>query len=258
MTTVAERLVDHGLEAVLLLGAVYRSLSGIVVPYNQPTDVGFMVESFDRGAFTGSYTERPNVPLLLWHDNRSFPIGHAVAGAWDERFDGLYGEFVLAMTPVAQVAGQAAAEGFLTGMSVGFSPIDSSWHYVADWNPDLGPDYMDHVVRHRARLVEVSLTPTPAYDSARVHSVASEAIDAVDRALVAELRQSPPDAVTPPESPAVAPVATVDERVGELESTVENHGIRITALEGLGGNLDLVSLTPDDAGGEPAPQAPID
>ncbi len=172
MTTLAERLVDDGLAAAQILGAAYRSLSGIVVPYNQPTDVGFMVESFDRGAFTASLVRRSNVPLLLWHDNRSFPIGHAVA--WDDRYNGLWGQFVLAMSSVAQVAGQQADEGFLTGMSVGFSPIRSSWRYASDWNPNLGPDYMDHVVRHEARLHEVSLTPTPAYDAARVQAVQAD------------------------------------------------------------------------------------
>src|SRR3974377_2459961 len=106
MTTTAERLLDDGLEAAQLLGAVYRSLSGVGVPYGQPTDVGLLVESFGRGAFTGSLVQRSNVPLLLWHDNRSFPIGHAFA--WDDRHDGLYGQFVLAMTPVAKVAGQQA------------------------------------------------------------------------------------------------------------------------------------------------------
>jgi uncharacterized protein len=169
VTTTAERLVDDGLEATRILGAAYRSLSGIVVPYNDAVDVGFFTESFARGAFTASLVRRSNVPLLLWHDNRSFPIGHAVA--WDDRYDGLWGQFTLAMSAPAQVAGQQADEGFLTGMSVGFSPVRSSWRYASDWNPDLGPDHMDHVVRHEARLLEVSLTPTPAYDVARVQAV---------------------------------------------------------------------------------------
>ena len=174
MSTTAERLVDDGLEAAEILGAVYRSLSGVVVPYRQPTDVGFMVESFDRGAFTASLVRRANVPLLLWHDNRSFPIGHAIA--WDDRYDGLWGSFALAMTAPAQVAGQQAAEGFLTGMSVGFSPVRSTWRYASDWNPDLGADHMDHVTRHEARLHEVSLTPTPAFDAARVQSVQADTL----------------------------------------------------------------------------------
>jgi phage head maturation protease len=61
-------------------------------------------------------------------------------------------------------------------MSVGFQPTRSSWQYASDWNPDLGSDHMDHVVRHEARLVEVSLTATPAYVGARVDSVQSESI----------------------------------------------------------------------------------
>jgi hypothetical protein len=174
MTTTAERLVDDGIEATKLLGAAYHALSGLVVPYNTPTDVGFMVESFDRGAFTDSLVKRANVPLLLWHDNRSFPIGHAVA--WDDRYDGLWGYFKLAMSSVAQVAGQHARDGDLTGLSVGFSPIRSTWRYAADWNPLIGVDYMDHVTRHEARLHEVSVTPTPAYDEARIHAVHAEAV----------------------------------------------------------------------------------
>ena len=75
-----------------------------------------------------------------------------------------------------QVAGQHAADGFLTGMSVGFSPVRSTWRYAVDWNPDLGADHMDHVVRHEARLHEVSLTPTPAYGVARVHVVDAESL----------------------------------------------------------------------------------
>ena len=175
MTTTAERLVDDGMGTAELLGAVYRSLTGRVVPYGDPTDVGLMVESFDRGAFTGSLVQRSSgVPLLLWHDNRSFPIG--VSEAWDDRSDGLWAQFRLAMTPVAQVAGQHAADGFMTGMSVGFSPIRSTWKYAPEWNPNLGVDHMDHVVRHEARLHEVSLTPTPAYDTARVQSVQADSL----------------------------------------------------------------------------------
>lgn len=174
MSTTAERLFEDGLEAVKLLGSVYHSLAGIVVPYNVPTDVGFMLEQFDRGAFTASLVSRSDVPLLLWHDNRSFPIGHAVA--WDDQPEGLWGEFKLAMTPVAQYTGSQAHEGFLVGMSVGFAAIRSTWRYAADWNPLLGPEHMDQVTRHEARLYEVSLTPTPAYVEARVHSVHAESI----------------------------------------------------------------------------------
>jgi HK97 family phage prohead protease len=174
MTATAERLYDDGLEAAQLLGAAYRSITGLVVPYNAPTDIGLAVEQFARGAFTGSLVEWSDIPLLLWHDNRSWPIG--VATDWDDRFDGLHARFRLAMTSVAQSAGMYARDGLLSGLSVGFSPIKSSWRYAAEWNPELGPDGLDHVVRHEARLHEVSLTPTPAYAAARVHHVEAETI----------------------------------------------------------------------------------
>lgn len=175
MTALAAQLVDDGLEAARILGAVHHAIDGLVVPYDAPADVGLFVESFDRGAFTASLARRAAaVPLLLWHDNRSFPIG--VAEQWDDRPDGLHGRFRIAMSGVAQYAASQARDGFLTGMSVGFSPVRSSWRYAPEWNPDLGPEYMDHVRRHEARLHEVSLTPTPAYDAARVHDVHVEAL----------------------------------------------------------------------------------
>lgn len=174
MSALAEHLVDDGLDAVEILGAAYRTITGRVVPYDTPADIGLFRESFARGAFTASLVERSNVPLLLWHDNRTFPIGIAVA--WDDRADGLHGMFRLAMTSVAQVAGQHAHQGFLTGMSVGFSPIRSSWRYVEHWDPDLGPDHIDHVTRTEARLHEVSLTPTPAFDTARVYNVEADTL----------------------------------------------------------------------------------
>jgi hypothetical protein len=51
------------------------------------------------------------------------------------------------------------------------------------------------------------------------------------------------------------PAAIVDDDALAQWRILENHGIRITALEGLGGNL-LPPLTPAEPGGEPAPLGP--
>jgi HK97 family phage prohead protease len=172
MTALAERLVDGGLDAVQILGEQFTSVTGVVVPYSATyTDVGWFLERFERGAFTASLVKRPDVPLLLWHDNRSFPVG--VAEDWDDRADGLHGRFRLAMSAVAQVAASHIRDGFMDGMSVGFGPVRSSWSYAAEYNPDAGPDFMDRVTRHEARLHEVSLVSTPAYVDARVYHVGS-------------------------------------------------------------------------------------
>jgi hypothetical protein len=183
MTALAEHLVDDGIAAAQALGEAFTHIVGRVVPYNTWTDVGWFLESFQRGAFTGSLVKQPAVPLLLWHDNRAFPVG--IAEAWDDRPDGLHGRFKVAMTSVAQVAAQQAREGFLTGMSVGFGPIRSTWTFAADWDPDLGPDHMDRVTRHEARLHEVSLTPTPAYSDAQVSDVHADALDGSSRSIIA-------------------------------------------------------------------------
>jgi HK97 family phage prohead protease len=197
MSALAESLVDGGYDAVEALGEAFSHVSGRVVPYDTWADCGLFIERFQRGAFTASLAKRPQTPLLLWHDNRSFPIGHAVE--WDDRHDGLHGRFKLAMSAMAQYAAQQARDDFLTGMSVGFGPVRSSWVYAGDWNPDLGPDHLDKVTRHEARLLEVSLTPTPAYADAYVTSVEAQSLDGSTRSdkrnyelYLRQLRQHPP------------------------------------------------------------------
>ena len=64
-----------------------------------------------------------------------------------------------------------AESGDLAYLSIGFSPIRSAWEYVEDFNPDLGPDHMDRVTRLESRLLEVSLTPTPAFSTAEITMV---------------------------------------------------------------------------------------
>ena len=53
-------------------------------------------------------------------------------------------------------------------------PFDG--RYVSEWNSHLGSNHMDHVTRHKAVLHEMSLTPTPDNDSARVYHIEVEAI----------------------------------------------------------------------------------
>lgn len=178
MTALAEQLVDDGYQTVQTLGAVYRYMSGMVVPYDRPTDVGLYLEQFTRGAFTASLAEHAAVPLLFGHDRSNINNVIGVAVEWDDAPEGLYASFRVAMAPVAQVAAHHARDGMVTGLSVGFSPVDTHWQRVVkgSWNPDLGPGHMDTAVRTSARLHEVSLTPTPAYATARVMAVQADNI----------------------------------------------------------------------------------
>jgi HK97 family phage prohead protease len=142
-------------------------LSGIAVPYNHQTDVGFYLESFEAGALSKSIAEAARgLPLLLFHDDRSFPIG--IAEEWQEKSDGLHGVWRLDSGEIAQRAAQLAKDNLLAYMSIRFVPIRSEWTYVEDFAPDLGAAHKDAVVRKEARLLETSLVSTPAYAGAQV------------------------------------------------------------------------------------------
>lgn len=149
-------------------------LRGRAVPYDLEADIGWFLESFARGSLGKSAKESAAaLPLMLFHgaDGQPWPIGSVAR--WDEQSGGLYGEWRLDDHPDAQRAAKQAAEGHLGFMSVRFQPIRSEWTIVEDFNPDMGPEHKDRVVRKEARLLEVSLVPTPAYNEATVQWVRS-------------------------------------------------------------------------------------
>lgn len=148
------------------------AIEGLAVPYGRVTDVGWYLEEFAVGAFTKSIKEAArDLPFLLFHDNRAFPIG--AAESWTEDADGLRGVWRLDGSDMAQRAAAQARDGLLTGLSVGFSPVRSEWIMAEDWHPDLAPENKDRVIRQEARLLEVSLVSTPAYVDAGVTLVRS-------------------------------------------------------------------------------------
>ena len=149
----------------------YRFLEGLAVPYDTWADIGPFVERHRAGSFLRSTKGAgKNLPLLLFHDNRKWPIGHAEKWSHD---GGLTGLWRLNDTNDAQTAAQLAEAGDLRGMSIGFQPDKSEWdpRGADDWNPDLGPEHKDRVTRLESRLLEVSLTPTPAFADAQVACV---------------------------------------------------------------------------------------
>jgi HK97 family phage prohead protease len=153
-----------------LVGKPYRYLEGRAVPYGTWADIGWFLEQHQNGSLDRTIKEAARgLPLLLFHNNRSWPLG--VSESWDSQDDGLNGVWRLNETAEAQQAAKLAESGDLGYMSIGFSPIRSQWEYIDDWNPDLGPDHMDRVTRLESRLLEVSLTPTPAFAGAEITMV---------------------------------------------------------------------------------------
>lgn len=150
----------------------WQSITGRAVPYREWANVGWYAESWEPGALAKSIQESARaLPLLAFHNAQTWPIG--AAEDWTENRDGLDGKWGLADTVEAQRAAELAAGGFLTGLSIGFVPIRASWLMAEEWDPDRGLDYMDRCTREEARLVEVSMTPTPAFAGAMVDLVRS-------------------------------------------------------------------------------------
>lgn len=150
-------------------------LEGIAVPYDTWTDVGWYMEQVARGAFRKSIREAAKrLPLLLWHDNRTFPIG--VSHEWRDEDEHLGCVWKIDTEDAMAVeAARKARDGYLSGLSVGFAPImDLDTEGRDRNNPrELDDNGVMWVTRKQARLLEVSLTPTPAYAGAKVQLVRS-------------------------------------------------------------------------------------
>lgn len=149
-----------------------RFLAGRAVPYGEFASIGWFEEEHQAGSFARSITEAAaRLPLLLWHDNRTFPVG--VSDEWKDGDDGLDAVWRMDDADEARRAADLASKQMLTGLSIGFAPIRSAWTYLDDdeWNPEEGR--LDRVTRLESRLLEVSLTPTPAFAGAKVSLVRS-------------------------------------------------------------------------------------
>jgi len=150
----------------------FTMLRGLAVPYNEFASIGWFLEAFAPGSLAKSIKEAARaLPLNLFHDGRSFPIG--AAAKWIEESRGLIGEWKLDGSETAQEAARHANEDRLTGLSIEFAPIRSEWEEAEIWAPSKGPEFMDKVTRIEARLGAVGLVQTPAYVQAGVELVRS-------------------------------------------------------------------------------------
>ena len=138
-------------------------LIGLVAPFQSTYDNHSYVETFTSSTFDKSIKERGNnIPLLEQHDTAAFPIGMSVR--WEKSAEGLIGEFKLAPTPRGEEARTLAAEGMVTGLSVGFIPIRNKTSTV---------NGRQQIARLEAKLDHVGLITTgrQAYSDAKVLSV---------------------------------------------------------------------------------------
>ena len=169
-------LTVAGPEARTFVGGEFRAekgskffefLAGRAVPYGSWEDIGgWFLESFAPGSLARTTRDNPRLPLLLFHDSRRFPVGRV--DKWVDTEGGMNAVWKMDTAVDAQEAARLARDGMLTGLSVGFVPIAQDledrdgreWHTITE-----------------ARLLEVSMTPTPAYAGAQVQHVRSRQMD---------------------------------------------------------------------------------
>lgn len=136
-----------------------RTISGLAVPYGVVATKNGRRYQFSQGSLTWSDPSR--IKLHIQHDH-SQAVGKATV--LDDRQDGLYATFQVARTAEGDRALVLAADGVYDGLSIGLAN-DAQFserggvHHSAPGNA----------------LREISLTPDPAFDSARVSAVVAEA-----------------------------------------------------------------------------------
>jgi HK97 family phage prohead protease len=167
-------------------GDIVGQGTGRAVPYGVETDIGGVRESFARDSFNPE--DVIGKPLAYRHNE---PVG-IITGA-ENREDGLYIDFNIVNTALGRDAATLARTGASRGLSVGFQPIKSAWTKTRD------------AVQHlSAGLLEVSLTPYPAYATAGISAIREEgetmtetvietetvSVDAEAREAIAQVRET--------------------------------------------------------------------
>jgi HK97 family phage prohead protease len=168
-------------------GDIVGTGTGRAVPYGVEIEIGGVRESFARDAF--AVDDVIGKPLAYRHNE---PVG-VITGA-ENREDGLYIDFDIVNTTLGRDAATLARTGASRGLSVGFQPLKSAWTKTRD------------AVQHMsAGLLEVSLTPYPAYATAGVSAIREDegvpmsetivetevvSVDAEAREAIAQVRES--------------------------------------------------------------------
>jgi len=143
-----------------------RTVHGIAVPFDQPTEINDMhgryTETFRRGAFTRTLTERgaSRVKLMAVHNMRTFPLGRLSSAVEDA--GGLRIEARVSATQAGDEALELVRDGALDAFSIGFATVATGDR----WNRT-----RTAVERLEVKLHEVSLVPFPAYAGALIAGV---------------------------------------------------------------------------------------
>ena len=137
-----------------------RTIRGLAVPYGRVAKSGGRKYRF--GPQSLAFSDISRVKMWVGHD-RERAIG--VMFEASSKSDGMYAAWRIARGPEGDHALSMAEDGVWDGLSVGLGDGGTF---------TLAKDGVYEV--HQAPWMETSLTPAPAFDDARVHSVAASAV----------------------------------------------------------------------------------
>ncbi|HEY0889658.1 MAG TPA: HK97 family phage prohead protease [Nocardioides sp.] len=145
---------DNPVAARFEVDEAKRTIKGLAVPYGT-TAKGFQ---FSKG--TLNWSDPSRVKILIAHD---FDRAVGVVTGFDDTDEGLWVTARIAKGAAGDEALSMAAEGVWDGLSIG---LGTPGRFAAK-------DGIQHAVA--VPLREVSITPVPAFEDARIHSVAASA-----------------------------------------------------------------------------------
>lgn len=133
---------------------------GLATPYDEPADLGEFTEEFKRGAYRKPLAAGQNVRLVYDHSPEHFPILASTKGTTMQVKDDVRGLIVRANI-AKHYLGEAARElinrGDIKGMSPGFIVGRGNSEVV------MRGAKPHRIIHNLKRLLEISLTPDPAY-----------------------------------------------------------------------------------------------
>ena len=174
-----------------------REISGKIVPMGTGEIGNTNLGAYTFAAGSIEIADPSKIKLLSQHDMKK-PVGRMTAAEVKE--DGIYATFKLSRSQAGADALIMAAEGLVSGLSIGAEIIASK------------PSRDGHTVVTAAKLKEVSLVTEPAFKSAEVLEIAAEeaSAEAVEETLPTESETIVEDTTveaTPVEAAAVEAAA---------------------------------------------------
>ena len=187
-----------------------RIISGKVMEYGAIGHTSAGAVMFEHGSIQIPSTAK--VKLLAQHEPNN-PIGRAQS--FSTQGDFMYGSFKISNSSKGTDYLTLAAEDLVSGLSVGVEVISS-----------LPKD--NYLLVTAARLMEVSLVESPAFENATVTSVAASASDAVEAANTTSTSTK---------------TTTINTTIVEIETETESE--------------DVMTTAPDSTAPETAAEAPV-